>query len=205
VNALLEQAGDASLVAKSIELATPAGTPVTLAAGRSRRAGVMSAQRLWAPWRMQYVQGERKDEGCIFCLAGESSDDEARLVLHRGQRCLVMLNAFPYNSGHLMVSPHRHVASIERLDDDELLELMTLTQRALRAVRETYAPDGFNLGVNEGEVAGAGFAGHVHLHVVPRWAADSNFMAVTAYTRVLPQSLEDSYAQLRERFARLQS
>jgi ATP adenylyltransferase len=119
-----------------------------------------------------------------------------------GERCLVMLNAFPYNSGHLMVSPNRHLASIEGLDDDELLELMTFTQRALRAVRETYAPDGYNLGVNEGEVAGAGFAGHVHLHVVPRWAADSNFMAVTADTRVLPQSLEDSYAQLRERFAR---
>jgi ATP adenylyltransferase len=100
-----------------------------------------------------------------------------------------------------MVSPHRHAASIEDLDDDELLELMTLTRRALRAVRDTYAPDGFNLGVNEGEIAGAGFAGHVHLHVVPRWAADSNFMAVTADTRVLPQSLEDSYAQLRQRFA----
>jgi ATP adenylyltransferase len=160
----------------------------------------MSGQRLWAPWRMRYVQGERKDEGCIFCLAAESGDDEARCVLRRGERCLVMLNAFPYNSGHLMVSPHRHAASIENLDDDELLELMTLTRRALRVVRETDAPDGFSLGVNEGEIAGAGFAGHVHLHVVPRWAADSNFMAVTADTRVLPQSLEDSYAQLRGRF-----
>jgi ATP adenylyltransferase len=160
----------------------------------------MSGQRLWAPWRMRYVQGDRKDEGCIFCLAAESGDDEARLVLHRGERCLVMLNAFPYNSGHLMVSPHRHTPSIEHLDPQELLELMTLTQRALRAVRETYGPDGFNLGVNEGEIAGAGFAGHVHLHVVPRWAADNNFMPVTADTRVLPQSLEDSYAQLRDRF-----
>jgi ATP adenylyltransferase len=161
----------------------------------------MSGQRLWAPWRMRYVQGERKDEGCIFCLAAESADDDARLVVHRGERCLVMLNAFPYNSGHVMVFPHRHVASIEELDDDELLELMTLTRRALRAVREAYAPHGFNLGVNEGEIAGAGFAGHIHLHVVPRWAADSNFMAVTADTRVLPQSLEDSLALLRERFS----
>jgi ATP adenylyltransferase len=157
-------------------------------------------QRLWAPWRMRYVQGERKDEGCIFCLAAEPGDDEARLVLHRGERCLVMLNAFPYNSGHLMVAPHRHVASIEDLEDAELLELMTLAQRSLRAVREGYRPDGFNLGVNEGEIAGAGFADHVHLHVVPRWAADSNFMAVTADTRVLPQSLEDTYAQLRGHF-----
>jgi ATP adenylyltransferase len=145
---------------------------------------------------MRYVQGERKDEGCIFCLAAESGDDEARLVVQRGERCLVMLNAYPYNSGHLMVSPHRHVASVEDLERDELLELMTLTQTALRAVRKTYTPDGFNLGVNEGEVAGAGFAGHVHMHVVPRWAADSNFMAVTAGTRVLPESLEDSYARL---------
>jgi ATP adenylyltransferase len=149
---------------------------------------------------MRYVQGDRKDEGCIFCLAAASGNDEARLVLHRGERCLVILNAFPYNSGHLMVSPHRHTPSIENLDGGELLEFMTLTQRTLRAVRETYAPDGFNLGVNEGEIAGAGFAGHVHPHVVPRWAADNNFMPVTADTRVLPQSLQDSYSQLRERF-----
>jgi ATP adenylyltransferase len=128
-------------------------------------------------------------------------DDEERHVLARGERCFVMLNAFPYNSGHVMVSPLRHVASIENLGDDEALELMALSRRALRALRETYRPDGFNLGVNEGEVAGAGFAGHVHLHVVPRWAADSNFMAVTADTRVLPQSLDDSYQALRERFA----
>jgi ATP adenylyltransferase len=162
----------------------------------------MAEQRLWAPWRLEYVKGERRDEGCIFCLAAEAgpAEDEARYVLHRGERCFAMLNAFPYNSGHLMVSPRRHVASLEDLDDDEALELMALARRALRAVRGAYDPDGFNLGVNEGEVAGAGFAGHVHLHVVPRWAADSNFMAVTGDTRVLPQSLEDSYAALREGF-----
>jgi ATP adenylyltransferase len=160
----------------------------------------MAPQRLWAPWRLKYVQGERKQEGCIFCLAVEPGDDAARHVLHRGQRCVAMLNAFPYNSGHLMVSPHRHVPSLEDLDERELLELMTLTQQALRVLRGCYRPDGFNLGVNEGEIAGAGFAGHVHLHVVPRWAADSNFMAVTGDTRVLPQSLDDSYATLRERF-----
>jgi ATP adenylyltransferase len=161
---------------------------------------IMARQRLWAPWRMRYVQGGGKESGCIFCLAAEPGDDEARHVLHRGRSCFVMLNAFPYNSGHLMVSPHRHVPSIEELEADELLELMTLTQRSLRALREAYRPEGFNMGVNIGEVAGAGFAGHVHLHVVPRWAADSNFMAVTGDTRVLPQSLEDSYAMLRERF-----
>ena len=169
--------------------------------GIARTLTAMAEQRLWAPWRLRYVRGERKSEGCIFCLAVPPGDDEARHVLARGERCLVMLNAFPYNSGHLMVSPFRHVASVEQLDDDESLELMALTRRALRALRDTYRPDGFNLGVNEGEIAGAGFAGHVHLHVVPRWAADSNFMAVTGDTRVLPQSLEDSFAELRPRFA----
>jgi ATP adenylyltransferase len=160
----------------------------------------MAEQRLWAPWRMEYIRGQRKPAGCIFCLAGDGADDAARYVVHRGERCYVMLNAFPYNSGHLMVAPYRHVGSIEALEGDELLELMTLAQRSLAALRGAYAPEGFNLGVNEGEVAGAGFAGHVHLHVVPRWAADSNFMAVTGDTRVLPQALEDSWAQLREQF-----
>jgi ATP adenylyltransferase len=150
---------------------------------------------------MNYVQGERKDEGCIFCLAAQAADDEHRHVLRRGDHGLIMLNAFPYNSGHLMVSPYRHVPSIEDLDAGELLELMTLAQRALHALRDAYHPHGFNLGVNEGQVAGAGFAGHVHLHVVPRWAADSNFMAVTGATRVLPQSLEDTYATLQPRLS----
>jgi ATP adenylyltransferase len=148
---------------------------------------------------MRYVQGERGDEGCIFCAAAEPGDDEERLVLLRGERCFAMLNAFPYNSGHLMVSPRRHAGSLEALDDGELLELMQLAQRTQRAVRDEYRPDGFNLGFNEGEIAGAGFAGHLHLHVVPRWAADNNFMAVTADTRVLPQSLPDTYAALRAR------
>jgi ATP adenylyltransferase len=112
-----------------------------------------------------------------------------------------MLNRYPYNSGHLMVAPYRHVASIEHLDAGEALELMTLAKQALRALRETYRPAGANLGINEGEIAGAGFADHVHLHVVPRWAADSNFMAVVGDTRVLPQALEETYAVLRERLA----
>ena len=163
----------------------------------------MAELRLWAPWRMQYVQGERGDAGCIFCLAAEPGDDEARCVLDRGTRCFAMLNAFPYNSGHLMVSPVSHVASLADLDDDESLELMQLVQRALGAIRTAYRPDGFNIGVNEGKIAGAGFADHVHVHVVPRWQADSNFMAVTADTRVLPQSLEDSFAALRSAFGQV--
>lgn len=161
----------------------------------------MAEQRLWAPWRMPYIQSEHEDQGCIFCLAAETGDDAERHVLRRGERCFALLNAFPYNSGHLMVAPCRHVPSIEALDHDELLELMTLAQRALGALREAYGPQGFNIGINEGKVAGAGFADHVHLHVVPRWAADSNFMAVTGDTRVLPQALEDTYATLRPRLS----
>jgi ATP adenylyltransferase len=160
----------------------------------------MAEQRLWAPWRLRYVQGERGEPGCIFCLAAEPGDDEERYVLHRDARCFAMLNAFPYNSGHLMISPDRHVASLADLDADESLALMRLVQRAIGAVRAAYRPDGLNIGVNEGKIAGAGFADHVHVHVVPRWEADSNFMAVTADTRVLPQSLEDSFATLRRAF-----
>ena len=159
----------------------------------------MPHQLLWAPWRMSYVQDDRKEKECIFCAAAHPGDDPARFVLLRGERCLAMLNRYPYNSGHLMVAPYRHVASIEHLDSDEALELVTMAQRALHALREAYHPAGANLGINEGTIAGAGFADHVHLHVVPRWAADSNFMAVVGDTRVLPQALEDTYATLRER------
>jgi len=161
----------------------------------------MAEHRLWAPWRMSYIRAEKKPGGCIFCLLPETDDDKRRFVIHRGERCFVILNAFPYNSGHLMVAPFRHESSIEALDGDELLELMTLAQRSLAALREAYRPEGFNLGINDGEVAGAGYADHVHLHVVPRWAADSNFMAVTGDTRVVPQALDDTYAELRDRFA----
>jgi ATP adenylyltransferase len=155
----------------------------------------MAEQRLWAPWRMEYIESEKPDE-CIFCAALVSDDDAAKYVLHRGERCFVMLNAYPYTSGHLMVAPNDHLDSLEELDGETLLELMTLTQRSLGAIREAYGPEGFNLGVNQGKVAGAGVEDHVHLHVVPRWAGDTNFMPVVGGARVLPQSLEDSYAAL---------
>jgi ATP adenylyltransferase len=161
----------------------------------------MPEQRLWAPWRMEYILGPKSGE-CIFCAGPSAGDDAERYIVARGERCFVILNAFPYNSGHLMVAPYRHVPSLEDLDEGELLELMTLAQRSLCALRAAYAPEGFNVGVNLGEIAGAGFASHVHVHVVPRWAADSNFMPVIGDTRVLPQSLRDSYEALSEAFAR---
>jgi ATP adenylyltransferase len=159
----------------------------------------MPEQRLWAPWRLDYIKGPKPDE-CIFCAGPTTGDDPAKYVVKRGEHCFVMLNAFPYNNGHVMVSPYRHVGSIEQLDEAALLELMTLTQASLRALRSTYAPEGFNLGVNQGKVAGAGVEHHVHLHIVPRWGADTNFMPVVGDTRVLPQSLEDSYRALTEAF-----
>jgi ATP adenylyltransferase len=152
----------------------------------------VAEERLWAPWRLEYIKGPKEDE-CIFCVRRD-------WVVAEGEHCFVMLNAYPYTNGHVMVSPYEHVDSIERLGPDALTELMTLTQRSMAAIRSAYGPDGFNLGVNQGKVAGAGVEDHVHLHVVPRWGGDTNFMPVTGGVRVLPQSLADSYEALRSAF-----
>ena len=159
----------------------------------------MAEQRLWAPWRLEYIKGPKSGE-CIFCLARDAGpeEDAEHHVVHRGERVFSMLNAFPYNNGHLMVSPCDHVPSIENLDQPALTELMTESNDALAALRAAYEPEGFNLGVNLGKVAGAGFDDHVHLHVVPRWGGDTNFMPVIADTRVLPQSLADSLEAVRQ-------
>jgi ATP adenylyltransferase len=160
----------------------------------------MAEQRLWAPWRLDYIKGPKPDE-CIFCSKPAAGDDEASYIVERGEHCFTMLNTFPYNNGHLMVSPYEHVPGIEELHDEALVELMGLTQRSLGALREVYEPEGFNIGINQGKVAGAGVEDHVHVHVVPRWGADTNFMPVIASTRVLPQSLNDSYAALAKALA----
>ena len=159
----------------------------------------MAEERLWAPWRMEYIEGPKPDE-CIFCKALASDDDAGHYVLHRGKRAFVLLNAYPYTNGHLMVAPNEHLDSLEKLDSDTIVEVMTLTQRSLGGLREAYGPDGFNLGVNQGKVAGAGVEDHVHLHVVPRWGGDTNFMPVVGDARVLPQSLAESFAALKPRF-----
>ena len=157
------------------------------------------SRRLWAPWRLEYIKGEKPGE-CIFCSKPADRDDRAVGIVARGEHCFVILNAYPYNNGHLMVAPYAHVASIEDLGEPALLELMTLTQRALGALRDAYQPEGFNIGINQGKIAGAGVEDHAHLHVVPRWGADTNFMPVIGDTRVLPQSLEDSFDTLSGRF-----
>ena len=154
---------------------------------------------MWAPWRLDYIESP-SPEDCVFCTEPDRGDDAAAHVVARGEHSYVMLNAYPYNNGHLMVSPYHHVASIEELPDEVLLEMMHLTQRSLKALREAYGPEGFNIGINQGKVAGAGFDDHVHLHVVPRWGADTNFMPVIGDARVLPQSLDDSYETLSRLF-----
>jgi ATP adenylyltransferase len=156
--------------------------------------------RLWSPWRLEYVTGP-KQEGCVFCLAPGSAADP--LILYRGTRCFVILNLYPYNNGHMMVVPNRHVASLAALSSEELLEIGVLTQRCEIALNEAYTPQGINVGINLGKAGGAGVLDHVHVHAVPRWSGDTNFMTVVGEMRVLPEDLASSAARLRPIFARL--
>jgi ATP adenylyltransferase len=158
--------------------------------------------RIWAPWRLPYVKDAAKDSEteCIFCTKPAEDDDEANLIVHRGALCFVILNLFPYTNGHLMVAPYAHLAGLPELDAETVGEMMALAQRAMVILDETYSPHGFNAGLNQGRAAGAGYEGHIHLHVVPRWAGDTNYMPVLADTRVMPQSLEDSYRALKGAF-----
>jgi ATP adenylyltransferase len=153
-------------------------------------------KHLWSPWRLEYLI-EPKTEGCIFCHAAESDHDRENLVLLRGERAFVILNRFPYNNGHFMVVPYSHVPSLEDLDEPVLTEMMLLLNRGLGALRAIMSPDGFNVGANLGQVAGAGIEDHVHLHAVPRWAGDTNFMPVVGDMRVVPQTWLQTYDDLR--------
>jgi ATP adenylyltransferase len=155
-------------------------------------------ERLWAPWRMEYIDSAREGEGgCIFCDLPAEGDDEKNYILTRGEKAFVMLNKFPYNSGHLMIAPFRHVGEVEELEDDEALDLHRLLLESLKALKEAMNPDGFNIGMNLGLVAGAGIPDHVHWHVVPRWSGDTNFMPVVGETKVIPRLLDESWRELR--------
>ena len=155
------------------------------------------AKPLWAPWRLEYVQAADEQPGCVFCVALDG-DDEERHVVHRGNSAFVLLNKFPYSSGHLMVAPTRHAGDFGDLTEDEVLEVHALARTGMDALRELYAPDGFNLGWNLGRVAGAGVVDHVHLHVVPRWSGDTSFMPVLADVKVLPEHLVETRRRLAE-------
>lgn len=161
-------------------------------------------QRLWTPWRMQYVKSAAADEEepaeCIFCELPEAGDDERALILARSEHGFAILNKFPYNPGHLMVAPFHHAGQLDELGEEELDDTTRLLRRAVRALRDEADPHGFNIGMNIGRVAGAGIPDHVHWHVVPRWGGDHNFMPVIGQTKVLPELLEETYAKLRPRF-----
>lgn len=154
---------------------------------------------VWSPWRYKYVSSG-KDDSCVFCV-GDPSGDDGRLVLYRGQHNFVIMNLYPYTSGHLMVAPFAHVASITEAEPDHMTELFALARRSTRLLEQVYRPEGFNLGMNLGACAGAGVRDHLHLHVVPRWCGDSNFMSTVGETRVLPEDLSQTFRKLKTLFS----
>ncbi len=159
-------------------------------------------ERLWAPWRDAYVSTPSEQvEGCIFCVKPRENRDAENYIVHRAERVFVILNAYPYNNGHLMVVPYAHTGDLEQVEPATLADIMRVAQRCVHILRGAMRPEAFNMGMNLGRPAGAGIADHIHMHVVPRWTGDTNFMPVLADTRVLSQSLESSYALLRRGFA----
>ncbi|MBK8615636.1 MAG: HIT domain-containing protein [Anaerolineales bacterium] len=155
---------------------------------------------LWSPWRMTYIEKHEKESGCVFCNAQAKADSAENLIAFRGQNAYVILNRYPYTSGHLMVIPFAHVSNLEELNAETSAEMMELASRCTTILRKTYRTQSFNMGINIGEAAGAGVLGHVHIHIVPRWAGDTNFMSTTGETRVLPEALEDTYKRVRDGF-----
>jgi ATP adenylyltransferase len=165
---------------------------------------------LWAPWRAEYIycaggQQSTSRRHCLFCHLLQSKDDLANLILYRGRRAFVVMNRFPYNNGHVMVAPNRHVATFEKLTAEEGAELFRLGQKSLAVLRRQLKPQGFNVGANVGRVAGAGVAGHVHIHIVPRWLGDVNFMPLLAETKVISEHLTETYNRLKRQFRSSQS
>ncbi len=152
---------------------------------------------LWTPWRYAYVSGAEKTSGCIFCELAKQ-DDEKALIVQRGQYCFIILNSFPYSPGHVMIVPFAHLDQLQKLPESAAHEMMDLSQKMEGVLRGLYNSDGINLGMNIGKAAGAGVAGHVHMHVLPRWVADANFMSVVGETRVLPESLETTFQKLKK-------
>jgi ATP adenylyltransferase len=156
-------------------------------------------EQLWAPWRMEYIRGIDADTSkkeCVFCVDKTAKDDCSKMILHRGKKCFVIMNLFPYNNGHLMVIPYRHRSDICSIDTEESAELWELICMSKHILKEAFHPDGFNIGINQGRSAGAGIDAHLHVHIVPRWSGDTNFMPVIGKTKVISQSLEDAYSTL---------
>ena len=154
---------------------------------------------IWAPWRMEYIEMD-KAGACILCEKPAQDSDAANYILYRGEGNFVIMNIYPYNPGHLMIVPYRHIASLEEMTEGELHEHFDIVSRSVRVLRQVYSPGGFNLGINIGKVAGAGIENHVHTHIVPRWQGDTNFMSVITDVRVLPEALTETYQKLQGKF-----
>ena len=156
-------------------------------------------ERIWAPWRIEYIR-KKKSEGCILCEILKQDEDVSNYILYRGAENAIILNSYPYNPGHLMVVPYKHIASLEDLTEKERNEHFALVSRSVKVLRQVFNSEGFNIGINLGKVAGAGINGHVHTHIVPRWQGDTNFMPVLGATRVLPEALAETYQKLAGKF-----
>ena len=159
-------------------------------------------KQLWAPWRMEYVKSEKSDE-CIFCSLPKANEDTKNYILHRGQSAFIIMNIFPYNSAHVMVSPFRHIGCLTAQNSDESKEMNSLILRAIEILRAVINPEGFNVGYNIGKAAGAGYDEHIHCHIVPRWTGDTNFMPVLGETKVHPEHLKTTYKKLLPHFKTL--
>lgn len=155
-------------------------------------------ERLYSPWRSQYIEGLNKSEGCFLCNAFKENDDEKNLILYRGKNAFVIMNLFPYNAGHLMVCPNEHIGDFTKIDEETMCEISLLTQKMVKLLKKVLNPDGFNIGYNIGKSAGAGLETHIHNHVVPRWNGDTNFMPVLGEVRVISQDLKEIYQKLKE-------
>ena len=156
-------------------------------------------KHIWAPWRMEYIEME-KPEGCILCEKPGEDNDAENYILYRGNKNFVILNTYPYNPGHLMIAPYRHIASLEELTDEERHEHFDIVSRSIKVLRQELSPEGFNLGINIGRAAGAGIVDHIHTHIVPRWQGDTNFMTVISDVRVVPEALAKTYQKLKGKF-----
>jgi ATP adenylyltransferase len=156
---------------------------------------------LWTPWRYAYVSSAGKTSGCVFCDAVNDGDDSKSGIVYRGKSCFVILNAYPYTPGHVMVVPYAHLDELQKLSAEAAHEMMDLSQRMESVLRELYHPDGINLGMNIGKAAGAGIAGHIHMHVLPRWVADANFLSVVGETRILPETLDVTWKRISGAFS----
>lgn len=159
---------------------------------------------LWAPWRMEYIISDKKNTGCIFCPGDHTGDPEDRLILHTGAMSIVMMNKFPYNNGHLLVAPVRHMPDLEGLSPEESLDLILMVRKTLEILKKEMRPEGLNVGLNLGRAAGAGVEEHMHFHVVPRWNGDTNFMTVTGEIRVIPEHIQETYRKLKPYFDEIQ-